>query len=532
MRSTLLRATCVLAIVAYSVIQLHCQQPSADEQSPSLRVTSTLVFLDLTVVDKDGKPVTTGLKQEDFRITENGNPQRIFSFEAPDFHVMAADSKEEDPDGKAPAAIFVLDRLNCSMEDFERGRRDLRAYLVGQTDLLNSPVEIMLMNNNSFEMVQGYTRSKEDLLWAVDHIQPAVPYKLTRPDFAGERAFQSISALMEIAAQNVGVPGRKNVFWIGPGGPGLIRASFGTKLDLWRGFMHAAINQLVESRISAFVIFPGLEVAKDSIALGTRDVENRASANDKLETGDVNFVVIAQQTGGSIFYNRNDVAAEIGESRELGANYYTLTYQPTDHTLDGKYRRIRVDVSNPSLHVITKRGYFALDDKQAEDPQQKTIANITHAASSTVAFNSLALRVTDIQRNPEAHTAQFTVHIKPKNLGWIATADGKKTAELLMGITSLSGSRKILAWKFEHVNLQSTAADPDQINDELRVRLTATMPSRTQSLRVVLETADAGRIGTADVDRSTLEAAPLLDSKPKAANPASTAPAIPRTPGS
>jgi VWFA-related protein len=519
-----------LGIWTSAVLPLQSQQAS-EEQQPSLRVTSTLVFLDLTVVDKNGKPVTEGLEREDFWITENGRPQRIFSFEAPEVHVMAAGSKEDDPDGKAPAAIFVLDRLNCSMDDFERGRGNLRTYLAAQPDLLNSPAEIMLMSNNSFEMVQGYTRSKEDLLWAVDHIQPAVPYKFTRPDFAGERAFQSISALMEIAAQNVGVPGRKNVFWIGPGGPSLVRASLGTKLDLWRGFMHATINQLVESRMSVFVIFPALQVAQSSIALGTHDVEDRASANDRLETGDVNFVVIAQQTGGSIYYNRNDVSSEIGESRNFGANYYTITYQPTDHSLDGKYRKIRVDVSNPNLHVMTKRGYFALDNKQVVDPQQKTIGNITHAAMSTIAFNSLGLRVTDVQRDPEAHTAQFTVRIKPKNLGWIANPDGKKTTELLMGITSLSGSRKILAWKFEHINLQSTAADPDQVADELRTRLTANIPTKTKSIRIVLETADAGRIGTADVDPGVLEAAPVAASKPAQASPAPAA-LTPRAPES
>ena len=48
----------------------------------TLRVTSNLVFLDVTVVDRKGQPVVSGLTKDDFTITENGMPQRIFSFDA------------------------------------------------------------------------------------------------------------------------------------------------------------------------------------------------------------------------------------------------------------------------------------------------------------------------------------------------------------------------------------------------------------------------------------------------------------------
>ena len=51
----------------------------------TIRVTSRLVFLDVTVLDKKGHPVVKGLeaKDGDFSITDNKRPQRIFSFEAP-----------------------------------------------------------------------------------------------------------------------------------------------------------------------------------------------------------------------------------------------------------------------------------------------------------------------------------------------------------------------------------------------------------------------------------------------------------------
>jgi len=38
---------------------------------------------------------------------------------------------------------------------------------------------------------------------------------------------------------------------------------------------------------------------------------------------------IAEQTGGKAFYNTNDLAAAAEEVIDLGSNFYTVTYTPT-----------------------------------------------------------------------------------------------------------------------------------------------------------------------------------------------------------
>ena len=76
---------CALMLVALSASQSMPQSPSKNQSGPSnvptIQVTSRLVFLDVTVLDKEGNPVVSGLGQDDFTITENKKPQRIFSFE-------------------------------------------------------------------------------------------------------------------------------------------------------------------------------------------------------------------------------------------------------------------------------------------------------------------------------------------------------------------------------------------------------------------------------------------------------------------
>src|SRR5688572_28763867 len=86
-------------------------------QQPTFRAAVDLVHFGISVVDKQGKPVT-GLKAEDFQVLENGKPQTLKYFiagepeEAPPLHLgllldtsgsMAGDIK----DARAAAVKFV-----------------------------------------------------------------------------------------------------------------------------------------------------------------------------------------------------------------------------------------------------------------------------------------------------------------------------------------------------------------------------------------------------------------------------------------
>jgi hypothetical protein len=107
----------------------------------------------------------------------------------------------------------VLDLLNSRLEDFAYIRYRVRKYLTAQPARLNSPAELMVLGNKSLEMVQGYTRNKADLLYALDHVPAAL--------------------------QNKGIPGRKNIVWVGHGGPSLFTEPLaGTAADELQEYVH------------------------------------------------------------------------------------------------------------------------------------------------------------------------------------------------------------------------------------------------------------------------------------------------------
>jgi VWFA-related protein len=124
------RAAITASLIFATAIAIRAQQPQS--QAPRFRAAVDLVHFGVTVVDKQGKPVT-GLTAQDFQIIENGKPQTLKYFtagepvEAPPLHLgllldtsgsMASDIK----DSRSAAVKFVntLDRAaDVTLVDFD-----------------------------------------------------------------------------------------------------------------------------------------------------------------------------------------------------------------------------------------------------------------------------------------------------------------------------------------------------------------------------------------------------------------------------
>ena len=506
-RRAALSVTLLISLIPVVGSAAQIQQPVSD--IPTIHATSTLVFLDVTVLDKKGRPVVTGLTQDDFTITEDKKPQRIFSFEAPESHATSKRFVGDSPYGSGPRTIFVLDLLNSSFEDFAFICYSMQQYLQAQPQQLDSPSELMVIGNQSLELIQGYTRSREDLLFAMKHLPAVLPYKEMNGAFYADRFVQSIQALQQIALQNHGIPGRKNIIWVGHGGPGLDTVALGGKtMDRLNQFIHRTTNMLVDARIGLFVIYPGLKVSGGEMTLSA-GIANSILGNDDPFAADINFGIFVNETGGKLFYNRNDVDALIGRSQKLGSEYYTLTYQPHEGDADGRFRRIRIALRNPNLEAITKAGYFAPSTDAPADPLQETMLNLIGATQTTIPFTDLDMKISNVERHPDTHTASFTVLLRSKNLNWESMDDGNSKIQLHLAAASLSGSLELLASKMEAVTVFARSQDRAALAKEvIQVNLTVRIPNRTQSVRVAIETEDEGLIGAADLDRKAINAAP------------------------
>jgi VWFA-related protein len=74
---------------------------------------------------------------------------------------------------------------------------------------------------------------------------------------------------------------------------------------------------------------------------------------------------MASQTDGATVLNTNDVSGAMQKVfRDVGS-YYLLSYYSTNQKLDGRFRRIRVEVKRPDVDVRARPGYLAPTEAEA-----------------------------------------------------------------------------------------------------------------------------------------------------------------------
>jgi VWFA-related protein len=122
---------------------------------------------------------------------------------------------------------------------------------------------------------------------------------------------------------------------------------------------------------------------------------NLQSRGNEAEKQSLN--ALAEDTGGFLVQNTNDLAA--GLSRILRDNevYYLLAYEPTNVARDGKFRKLQVRVAGrPDLKVRTRTGYFAPDDTKpapAETPAARRERELGQALASLFPLDGVPMRM-------------------------------------------------------------------------------------------------------------------------------------------
>jgi VWFA-related protein len=71
---------------------------------------------------------------------------------------------------------------------------------------------------------------------------------------------------------------------------------------------------------------------------------------------------LAQDTGGLLFENTNNLQQGFDRVESDLHNYYLVGYTPANQTYDGRFRNIEVKVTRPGVTVAARKGYFAVRD--------------------------------------------------------------------------------------------------------------------------------------------------------------------------
>jgi VWFA-related protein len=312
-----LSATPILAaLLALPALPQDSQEPLS--QAPTIKTQVNLVNLFATVRDKN-KRIVTDLKQDDFKVSEDGQDQKIAFF-----------SKEV----TLPITLGLL--LDTSGSE----QYMLGAIQDGATRFLNR-----VMRKGDEAMVISFDLDV-DLL----------------ADFTDDRS--QLDRAIHHAQINTG----------GGGGmvtPGTIPTGGSKGTNFYDALYLACNDQLAhEAGRKAVIVLTDAEDNGSKVR-----VEEAIEAAQRTDTvvhillvydphyGANSSVAhkITDETGGRTIVVNNEKHLEeaFDQISEELRSQYTLGYYPTNSSRDGKFRKIKIDMANKDLKVLARKGYYA-----------------------------------------------------------------------------------------------------------------------------------------------------------------------------
>ncbi len=490
-------------------------QGQPDSPTMTLTTTSTLIVLDVVVLDRAGKPVNS-LDRSAFTILEDRVPKPIYSFDPPAAHrlppgIEVKSSADLRRIGNAPVSILVLDELNTPWEQVEYARQEMVRYIQQQPATLAQPTLLLAAGDAHFKVLCDYTQNGATLLDAIKKHFPEHPWEMERANSdlgegAVERMIKTLGVLEQIADSSRGTPGRKNLLWVGGGYPEIDPSTLvGKGEERLTATIREVIARMLAAHVTLSTVDPAGVSTQQSILPLDADTQNQQPTTGPHAlgplTGDLDFGNFAPATGGRAYFGRNDVGRQIGAAVAEGSDYYTLSYRPPEAGADpDKYRRIRVTVNDPTLRVVTRDGYFA-GGRHIEAPPTATAKtaqqleyDLWSAARSKLVYNGIEMAAAPAKGKPG-----FMIRMRANNLSFRVQPDGAQKAELTIIAIFFDAKDKELAHKAIEIKLGLAGSGQLDAKSVAAYDLPSDAPAGTARARFVVRDAATGAIGTADV---------------------------------
>lgn len=283
------------------------------QQSPefSISVTVPVVNVDVVVTDNNGNYLT-GLKKDNFRITEDGAAQVITNFALTDAPITIVLLLEF---SKLGYQIFSYNAVNWSAVFLN----DLKPndWVALETFNMRSNIEVDFTHNRD-QIMQGLRQ-------------------LVFPPFSESNIFD---ALGDVLDRMKDVKGRKAVLVLASG-----RDTF-SKMNL-----DQTMKRIRETDATIFTVGVGEQLYLNADAtghLGPAGQLNFLQAENQMRT-------FAAMTGGRSWFPRFDgeIPSIMQDVASSLRNQYSMAYSPSNTVLDGKYRKIKVDLVAPDGGPMT-----------------------------------------------------------------------------------------------------------------------------------------------------------------------------------
>ena len=317
----------ILACLSFTV--------NAQDDDP-VRVDSTIVRLNVGVVDQRGRAITT-LDRSNFSVFEDGVKQEISRFDA----------------ASAPFSVVMLLDMSGSTQSF---RPNIRLSAARFLDALGPEDRVAVIEFYSkVNLLNDFTSNRATAAHSIG--------------VAGGSGDTNLYRALHLGLQKLAGEGKRR--------KAIVVLTDGVDTDLQNqdrqellGLDDSAVPSALKPETSSILnnilnradaqgvtIYPLALPTGDPARLADptpRQIAMFKAARNRLQ-------LVADRTGGTLnAINRLDEMAKLyalvaADLRTL----YTIEYQPSNEKRDGKWRQIKVDVDRADLISRTRQGYFA-----------------------------------------------------------------------------------------------------------------------------------------------------------------------------
>ena len=336
------------------------------------------MVLNVQVTDASGKPAM-GLKAQDFTLLEDEKPRTGLSFHAVDGGTAITPAH----------VILVLDTVNNSSRNIASDHREIQKFLQQRQDLLTYPTSIAVVSDSGMEVGRPAREraalldelkdltSRLHTISCADEANPneafvalMMPGVVTTAESArqldclNQRFILSVSALGKLAEEQVNVPGRVILVWIGPGWPHLYNQQFrdnnaAVRRNLFLNLVETS-TALREAQVTLDVISPS-DFFRRTESLNDRDKAhlNGLRKEDEVTAGSLSLQAFAHQSGGQILIQNKNIPDGIAACIADAGSYYVLSFDTAPAAAPSEYHSLEVKVDKPGMTVRTNTMYYA-----------------------------------------------------------------------------------------------------------------------------------------------------------------------------
>jgi VWFA-related protein len=408
-----MRAAIALILAAQLAFPAQQNAPGTPKGAYNFEVTTQLVIVNLSVKDKSGNLIE-GLKASDFTIAEDGKPQQIKVFEyqrledavlpPPALKTRDAQSVATPAPAPAPAPapvqspvamriapaqagevkykdrrlmVLFFDQAGMPVADQIRAQQAALKFL--HTQITQADLVAVMTYSTDLNVLQDFTDDRDRLTKVIEGLtvgetgmadgstgadneeDTGAAYTQDDSEFNIFNTDRKLAALESAAKMLAGLPEKKALVYFASG---MSRTGIDNQAQL-----RATVNAAVRGNVAFYPVDARGLVASAPLGDATQGSpggrgmysgSSQRAAQSSFQAQQESLYTLASDTGGKAMLDTNDLSLGIVQAQKAISSYYILGYYSTNTALDGRFRRIKVQLSkNLSAKLDYRSGYFA-----------------------------------------------------------------------------------------------------------------------------------------------------------------------------